>query len=128
MHPVIVEKHDVVSYGPYTVMEGDVIANAEIGEVTLCWVENEGKPVSRFHDIDYAQARAKMLSVNPNAPDMEGDIDVLYQATPYTILRANFGGEMCCWVVDSAGRLRTTPGAQDEAEAWVATKIAGQKN
>jgi hypothetical protein len=126
----IMSKTEVTTYGPFAVMEGDVDV-PEIGEVTMCWVEKDGHPASRFGDIDYANVRAMMLAhaaARGTSPlsDMDSDfIDIVDRDGRYTILSSSFGGTLLHWVVDST-QPRTMPGSLDEAEAWIAAHKAAR--
>lgn len=118
--PKIIERDKVISYGPYAVMEGEVIFHENYGEVKSCWVERDGKITSRFGDIDYAMVRGKMLSENPDAPDIDGIglIDIVDHVGSYTLLRSVFNHEFQYWVVGNDGRPRTSPGSWDQAYEW----------
>jgi hypothetical protein len=114
----IIDKAVVQEFGQYLAMEGDVEFDPEAGEYTMAWVELDGRPVSRFGDVDYACVRAAMLSADPDAPDMDGNfISIIDRVGRYTVLCASFGGQRMYWVVDGTGALRTTPGTPEQANA-----------
>lgn len=119
----IIDRAVVQEFGPYQAMTGDVEFDVEDGEVTMGWVELDGKRVSRFGDVDYANVRAKMLAdaaaANlPEPPDMDGNyIEIIDREGRYTVLGAFFQKQLRYWVVDGAGALRTAPGAADQANA-----------
>lgn len=52
----IVSKTIVRWVGSFAVVEGDVMT--PVGEVTYCWVERDGIPISPFTDIDTAMELA----------------------------------------------------------------------
>lgn len=103
----ILEKQEVLRHGDYAVMEGDI--DTEEGGVTACWVEKDGKVISRFSDIDYAEVMAVMhhyadANGYPEMFDMRG-IEVASEnlAKGRTMLTGQFGDQRAWWVVDSSG-------------------------
>lgn len=130
----IIDRAVVQEFGPYQAMTGDVETNTEVGEVTCGWVELDGKVVSRFGDVDYANVRAKMLADAAAAgaappPDMDGNyIEIIGREGRYSILAAHFAGQALYWVVDGSGALRTSPGSASDAvhEARRMARLATQ--